>query len=142
MIKAGQSACTILRNRKRCGDDRFWVDEKSTYEKLAHCCLELMSGADGLRKDMCNLLDPGVLRREVDKETINRNLPPELQYACRYWVDHLERSGRSIKDRDATHRFLETHLLHWLEAMSLMKETSLCVRLVAKLQALATVEHS
>jgi hypothetical protein len=91
---------------------------------------------------MCNLLDPGVLRREIDEETVYRNLPPELQYACRYWVDHLERSGRSIEDGDATHCFLEKHLLHWLEAMSLLDETSLCVPLLARLQALAKVEYS
>ena len=132
----------FLLDSKRCGDDRFYVDEKSTHKKLAHCCLKLMSTPSGLRQDMCNLSDPRVLRREIDEETIHRNLPPELQYACRYWVDHLERSGRSIKDGDTTHCFLKKHLLHWLEAMSLLHETSLCVRLLARLQALATVEHS
>jgi hypothetical protein len=132
----------FLLDRKRCGDDRFYVDEKSTHEKLASRCLELMSAPSGLRQDMCNLSDPGVLRREINEETINRNLPPELQYACRYWVDHLERSGCSINDRDATHCFLKKHLLRWLEAMSLLNETSLCVRLLARLQALAMVEPS
>jgi hypothetical protein len=129
----------FLLDRKRCGDDRFYVDEKSTHKKLARCCLKLMSAPSSLRQDMCNLPGPGVLRREIDEAIINRNLPPELQYACRYWVNHLERSGRSIEDGDATHYFLKNHLLHWLEAMSLLNETSLCVRLVAKLQALATV---
>jgi hypothetical protein len=132
----------FLLDRKRCSDDRFWVDEKSTHKKLACRCLDLMTAPGSLRQDICNLLDPGVLRREINEETIARNLPPELQYACRYWVDHLERSGRSIEDGDATHRFLKTHLLHWLEATSLMRETGLCVRLVARLQALATVECS
>jgi hypothetical protein len=132
----------FLLDRKRCGNDKFYVDEESIHEQLAHCCLKLMSAPSGLRQDMCNLSDPGVLRREIDEETIDRNLPPELQYACRYWVDHLERSGRSIEDGDATHCFLEKHLLHWLEAMSLLNETSLCVRLLARLQTLATVEHS
>ncbi|KAI2474660.1 WD40 repeat protein [Pyrenophora tritici-repentis] len=79
-----------------------------------------------LRQDMCNLSDPGVLRRDINKDVINSNLLSELQYACRYWVDHIERSGRSIEDGDATHRFLEKHLLHWLEAMSLINETGLC----------------
>ncbi|KAF1830129.1 hypothetical protein BDW02DRAFT_115279 [Decorospora gaudefroyi] len=130
----------FLLDQKRCGD-RFYVDESSTHENLARRCLELMSAPGSLRQDMCNLLDPGVLRTEIDEETIDRNLPPELQYACRYWVHHLERSGRSMEDGDATHRFLETHLLHWLEAMSLMEATSLCVRLVARLQALAKVQR-
>ncbi|CAN9385388.1 unnamed protein product [Alternaria alternata] len=131
----------FLLDQKRCGD-RFYVDESSTHENLARRCREFMSAPDGLRQDMCNLLDPGVLRTEIDEENVDRNLLPELQYACRYWVDHLERSGCSIEDGDATHRFLETHLLHWLEAMSLINETSLCVRLVARLQALAKPSDS
>ncbi|KAJ6212914.1 platelet-activating factor acetylhydrolase IB subunit alpha [Bipolaris maydis] len=113
------------------------VEKTSTHQRLASRCLELISTPGGLRQDMCNLLDPGVLQREIDEETISRNLPPELEYACRYWVDHLECSERSIEDGDATHCFLEKHLLHWLEAMSLLNETSLCVRLLARLQALA-----
>jgi hypothetical protein len=132
----------FLLNRKRCNDDSFWVEKTGTHKRLASRCLELMSTPGGLRQDICNLLDPGVLRREIDEEIVNRNLPPELQYACRYWVYYLERSGRSIEDGDATHYFLEKHLLYWLEAMSLLNETSLCVRLLARLQALATVEHS
>jgi hypothetical protein len=120
----------------------FTYGQPQAHEKLARRCLELVTAPSGLRQDMCNLSDPGVLRREIDGETIDHNLTPELQYACRYWVDHLERSGRSIKDGDATHRFLEKHFLHWLEAMSLINETSLCVRLVARLQALAMVGYS
>jgi hypothetical protein len=63
----------FLLNKDRCGD-AFWVDEESTHEKLACCCLELMSAPSSLRQDMCNLSDPGVLRRDLDEETINYNL--------------------------------------------------------------------
>ncbi|PSN58928.1 hypothetical protein BS50DRAFT_509500, partial [Corynespora cassiicola Philippines] len=120
----------FLLDKKRC-DDNFWVDEKTTHERLASCCLDLMSAPNGLRQDICDLSEPGVLRSEIDESRVAARLPPELQYACRYWVDHLERSQRSIEDEDATHHFLQRHLLHWLEAMSLINETSLCVRLVA-----------
>ncbi|KAF2628850.1 hypothetical protein BU25DRAFT_466759, partial [Macroventuria anomochaeta] len=116
----------------------FWVDEKSVHKKLASRCLKLMSAPNGLRQDMCSVIQPGMLRSEIDKETVTSNLPPELQYACRYWIEHLERSRQSIADGDAVHIFLQTHLLHWLEAMSLMDETSQCVRLLARLQAMAT----
>jgi hypothetical protein len=132
----------FLLDQKRCGDNKFYVDKKSTHENLARRCLELMSSPSGLRQDMCNLSDPGILQSEINKDTIDSNLPPELQYSCCYWVQHLECSGRSIEDGDATHRFLKIHLLHWLEAMSLIKEMSLCVRLVVRLQRLVTVNHS
>jgi hypothetical protein len=124
------------------GKSLFWVDEKSTHKKLASCCLELMSGPSGLHQDMCSLSEPGVLRSEIDEGTIASSLPPDLQYACRYWVDHLKQSQHDIVDGDTTHLFLLQHLLHWLEAMSLMRESSRCVDLLDSLQALASVRCS
>jgi hypothetical protein len=88
---------------------------------------------------MCNLSNPGTLRSEIKEKTVTSNLSPQLQYACRYWVEHLKRSQRSIADEDAVHIFLRTYLLHWLEAMSLVGETSQCTRLLVKLQALVAV---
>jgi hypothetical protein len=129
----------FLLDRKRCGDDNFWVEKSSTHKKLASRCIELMSTPGSLRQNMCNISEPGVLRIDIDESTITASLPSKLQYACCHWVYHLERSKCSIKDGDTTHDFLKKHLLHWLEAMSLLNETSLCVRLVVKLQALAAV---
>jgi hypothetical protein len=120
----------------------FWVDEKNTHNKLASHCLELMSGQSGLRQDMCSLVDPGVLRSEIDDRAAASSLPPELQYACRYWTSHLIQSKEHIVDGDATHLFLQKHLLHWLEAMSLMRDSSRCFHLLNSLQALAGVRSS
>jgi hypothetical protein len=129
----------FLLSKERCDDDSFWVDERSTHKKLALRCLELMCGPSGLRQDICGLSGPGVLRSEIDKRKISSSVPLELQYACCYWVEHLERSQQSIADGDTAHAFLQTHLLHWLEAMSLIGETSQCVRLLVRLQALVAV---
>ena len=115
------------------------MNEKSTHQTLASRCLELMSGPSGLRQDMCSLSGPGVLRSEIDNGTIASSLSPELQYACRYWVDHLKHSGQDIVDGDTTHLFLQIHLLHWLEAMSLMGVSSRCVRLLDGLEAIVHV---
>ncbi|KAF1828216.1 hypothetical protein BDW02DRAFT_643534 [Decorospora gaudefroyi] len=52
------------------GKSLFWVDEKSTHKKLASRCLELMSGPSGLHQDMCSLSSPGVLRCEIDEQTV------------------------------------------------------------------------
>ncbi|KAF2631394.1 hypothetical protein BU25DRAFT_407050 [Macroventuria anomochaeta] len=132
----------FLFDRKRCGEDNFWVDEKGIHKTLASRCLELMSAPNGLRQDMCSLSGPGTLKSEIDAGSISINLSPELQYSCRYWVEHLERSQHSIADADEVHDFLQTHLLHWLEAMSLMEETSQCVRLLTRLQTLVGLSAS
>ncbi|KAF2821770.1 vegetative incompatibility protein HET-E-1 [Ophiobolus disseminans] len=132
----------FLVNPKNKGKSLFWVDEKSTHNKLASCCLELLSGQSGLRQDMCSLVGPGVLRSEINNGTVASSLPPELQYACRYWTSHLIQSKEHIVDGDTTHLFLQKHLLHWLEAMSLMRELSRCFHLLDSLQALAGVSTS
>jgi hypothetical protein len=129
----------FLLDRDRCRDANFWVEKKSMHEKLASRCLELMSALDGLQEDMCSLPGPGTLRSEINPGSISSSLPPELQYACRYWVEHIEHGQRSIADGDAVHAFLQTHLLHWLEAMSLMGESGQCVRLLTRLQVLVAV---
>ncbi|XTI96031.1 hypothetical protein V2W45_1450980 [Cenococcum geophilum] len=95
-----------------------------------------MSKPSGLQQDMCSLVRPGALRSDIDEETIASNLPPELRYACRYWVHHLEQSQQQLNNGDLVHLFLQKHLLHWLEAMSLIKETNKCVRLLERLQSL------
>ncbi|KAF5852409.1 hypothetical protein GGP41_007836 [Bipolaris sorokiniana] len=128
----------FLLNHQKQGKSPFWVDEKKTHQKLASRCLELMSGSGGLRQDMCGLPGPGVLRSEVDEQRVATRLPPDLQYACRYWVDHLKQSGQGIVDGDATYLFLRKHLLHWLEAMSLIRELSTCINLLDSLQTLTS----
>jgi hypothetical protein len=129
----------FLVDPQKQGKSLFWVDKKRTHQKLASRCLELMSGSSGLRQDMCSLSAPGVLRSEIDERTIADNLPPDLQYACRYWITHLEQSKQDILDGDITHLFLQKHLLYWFEAMSLMRESNRCVHLLNSLQALVGV---
>jgi hypothetical protein len=119
----------------------FWVDERARHESLASHCLELMSGPEGLRQNMCGL-HSGISRSEIEAGTIMSCLSSELQYACRYWVYHLKQSQCRIGDTDSTDKFLRTHFLHWLEAMSLMRETNRATQLIGTLCALVTVRLS
>jgi hypothetical protein len=95
----------------------FWVNKQDTHEQLADRCLQLLSTGDTLRRDVCDLRWPGTLRSEISPRTINTALPPEVQYACRYWTHHWKESRRQIRDGDSVHLFLTDHLLHWLEAL-------------------------
>ncbi|KAI9775850.1 MAG: hypothetical protein M1839_000724, partial [Geoglossum umbratile] len=132
----------FLIDPQRQGKSLFWVDEKGTHERLASQCLKLMSSPNGLQQNMCNLLVPGTLRSEIDERTIARSLPPELRYACRYWVHHLEQSKGRIYDGNSIHLFLQKYLLHWLEAMSLIGEAYKCIYIINRLQALAESDIS
>ncbi|KAF2258043.1 vegetative incompatibility protein HET-E-1 [Lojkania enalia] len=119
----------------------FWVDERATHERLASHCIELMSGREGLRQNMCGL-QPGTLRSEVDKGKITSYLSPELQYACRYWVHHLRQSQRHVSDNDSIDTFLQKHFLHWLEVMSLISNTNQCAYLLETLRTLVKLSNS
>jgi len=129
----------FLVDPRKQGKIPFWVDERRTHEKLASHSLKLMSKSNGLHQNMCSLSPPGILRSDINERTISSNLSPELQYACRYWVHHLEKSGQHITEGDATHLFLQKHFLHWLEAMSLIRETNKCIYLIKGLRALINV---
>jgi NACHT domain len=122
----------FLLDKARC-ENRFWVDEKQAHEDLADHCVQLMSNT--LKQDICGLQAPGTLAAGVDSGQVERCIPPEIQYACLYWVQHLQRSGTELYDNDQVHQFLGEHLLHWLEALGLMRRTSEGVLAISSLES-------
>ncbi|KAI9834042.1 MAG: hypothetical protein M1819_003327 [Sarea resinae] len=129
----------LLDPRKR-GRSPFWVEETKTHERIACKCLQLMSKC--LKKDICNLHGPGTLRSEIDSQSVDINLPAPVKYACRYWVYHLEKSKCCIHDSDQVHVFLYEHLLHWLEALSLLGDVSQSIRMITALLSILNAEKS
>ncbi|KAJ4194598.1 hypothetical protein NW759_016499 [Fusarium solani] len=96
----------------------FWVDEKLAHRNLATHCLRLMRGA--LRENMCGLSFPGMRQSAVDALQLEKCIPPQLQYACLYWVHHQTKIDFEPNDSREVYDFLTTHFLHWLEVLSLM----------------------
>lgn len=129
----------FLVDHKNRNANPFWVDEQETHEKLATRCLQLLSTGRNLRRDICSLRMPGKLRSEVEPQAIDSCLPPEVQYACLHWVYHLNQSRRGLRDGDEVHRFLTRHLLHWLEALSLLGRISGSIGMVDDLLGLVDV---
>src|SRR5260370_31350567 len=63
--------------------------------------------------------------RVEDKDAlIEKCIPSYLAYACQYWADHLR--GITAIEKRATEivnllrHFLNSHLLYWLEVLSLL----------------------
>jgi hypothetical protein len=121
----------FLLSKDRCGD--FWVDEKQAHHTLATSCIQLMSHT--LKKDICEMHAPGSQASQVESSRIEKCLPPEVQYACLYWVQHLQRGGFQVHSGEEAHRFLEAHLLHWLEALGWMGKTSEGIQAILALEA-------
>jgi NACHT domain len=120
-------------------DRPFGVDGPATHKMLLMRCLELLSGSDGLRENLCDLQYPGQLRREIEPIIITERLTRTLQYACRYWIHHTERSIVRIHDNDEVHVFLQKHFLHWLEALSLMSRIAEVIGYIGVLQSIVSV---
>ncbi|XTI95240.1 hypothetical protein V2W45_1462911, partial [Cenococcum geophilum] len=124
----------FLLSPQRCRDPQFWVDEKKAHKAMVNHCIQLMSQKLN-QKDLCGLGDPGARVAQVPPENLARCFPAELQYACEYWVQHLQRSGTQPYDDDQVHQFLQEHLLHWLEALSWMGKTSEGILAILSLEA-------
>ncbi|KAF3178301.1 hypothetical protein TWF788_007480 [Orbilia oligospora] len=117
----------------------FWIDEKEAHRNIYRKCIELMS--KHLKKDICNLRVPGIFRFDIDESLIMKHLPTEIQYSCRYWVYHLERSRDKVKDGGIVDVFLRQHFLHWLEAVSFSGEIYEMVYIIDALKATAVGEN-
>ncbi|KAI7975374.1 hypothetical protein EIK77_004977 [Talaromyces pinophilus] len=112
----------------------FWVDEIGTHKMIMAKCLERMSQPGILKENICNLPGHGTLRAEIDGRLIASHLPPDIQYACRFWVYHLKESQTRINDTDPVYVFLQDHFLHWLESLSLLGRIAESINLVGTLQ--------
>lgn len=93
-----------------------------------------------LRKNVYQL--PSLGSRIESIEVPNPDPLNGIRYACVYWVDHLENAkliateSQDLQDGGLVHTFLETHLLHWLEALSLLKRPELSIVALTKLLSL------
>jgi hypothetical protein len=108
---------------ERCRDERFVLKTAEGHLHLANRCLDVMN--IHLQENICNIKDPSLPNTEVHllQHTLEGVAPAELRYACRYWHAHLrlaEVTSSSLVVSLET--FCTTHLLHWLELLSLLSE--------------------
>ncbi|EPS35603.1 hypothetical protein H072_10957, partial [Dactylellina haptotyla CBS 200.50] len=112
---------------------QLWIDEKQKHGEITSNCINLMSKY--LKKNICRLKSHGALRTEVDEASVSNHISPALKYACRYWVEHLKRSGERMSDSSQVYSFLQKHWLHWLETMSLLGSTFEVIHMITDLHS-------
>jgi len=127
----------FLLDKDRCDDPNFWVDQKQAHQTLADSCIRLLSTV--LKENICGVDTPGTLATDVHRSQVERYLPPELQYACLYWVRHLRKSGARLHDNDHVHQFLQERLLYWLEALGWMQKISEGIVAIISLESITLV---
>ena len=127
----------FLLDSTRCKDQNFCVSERQAHQVLADSCIRLMSAS--LKQYICGVDAPGTLASDVERSRVEQSLPAEVQYACRYWIEHIRRSGTQLCDDSQVHVFLREHLLHWLEALGWMGKMPEGVHAIASLESFSSV---
>jgi hypothetical protein len=127
----------FLLDQERCLNPHFYIDEKLVHREMYQTCLKVMS--KHLRRDICNLRRPGSLVADLSKTEVERYIQPHVQYACRFWVYHFQRSHMEAGSYSDIKAFLREHFLHWLESLALLNCTSDAVLMIHILDSIFPV---
>jgi hypothetical protein len=126
------SFADFLMATERCDRDIWFFDRRTYHQHLAFRCLNRMDTF--LQRNMCNLT--------LAVDLVNETLPEDISYSCLFWIDHvcaIEEQIQQIMD-DLRH-FLIHHLLHWFEAMSILRKSSATILCLDRLIDCISVRH-
>lgn len=84
-----QSAKDYLSDGKRTSV--FHSGQENEHANTARFCLEVMLNT--LKKDICDFKTAGVCLSDVNESRIRAYIQFHTQYACFYWVDHLQQAS-------------------------------------------------
>lgn len=96
-----------------------------------------------LRRDIFDIGSPGIPAIEIS--TPSPNPLAAAEYACVYWVDHLQKSQcegeyeLALNDERRLKKFLQKRYLHWLEALSILRSVSGGIQAMQRLEILIKV---
>jgi len=113
----------FLMDSGQCTDTRFFVDPPAHHRETFSLCLNVMK--KGLKKNVCNLAGSTPLSEVEDLPACRAaHIGDALGYACCFWTTHLARTASSSLGVEEVQKeideFFTTHLLFWMEALSLM----------------------
>jgi len=112
-----KSFSDFLLSMENPGHGHFQSDASEIHALLTNGCIKTMTRC--LKRDICSLEKLDAAPQDIDEARLSRCIPPELKYSCIYWVYHLKPS-KGTSDQPILD-FLSQHLLHWLEALALLR---------------------
>ena len=110
----------FITDAQRCSNvPRFYVSVVLRHGHIARDCFRVMD--EQLRTNICDLEFP---ERYLDNDKIQHlvvgRISSELQYASLHWATHLYSAEKDEDLCALLEKFSFTHLLHWLEVLSLI----------------------
>ena len=127
----------FLTDPGRCTDQQFFIDPSTYHREILLSCLNLMGRR--LKKNICELDDHVFLSRVKDLPTHRATyIGGAFEYACCFWTKHLVMLPSSCPDVEEVHnaieRFFTSHLLFWIEVLSLMGNLDIGVYAINDIQ--------
>ncbi|EJC99711.1 WD40 repeat-like protein, partial [Fomitiporia mediterranea MF3/22] len=116
--------CSKYKDPSERLSDPWFINNDSQQSLIATRCFIVMK--EELHFNMCNLESSFIYNSNVVEieERINKKVPLHLQYACKYWADHLTEAPYSRELLGALIAFAHKHLLYWFEVLSLLGQVS------------------
>ena len=113
----------FLTDPNRCKNKQFFVEPMVHHAEILLSCLDLMQ--ERLEKNICGLDDYAFLSEVGDLSDRQKDhIGDALGYACCFWTKHLLKttgSGPVVEEvQRAIDKFFTTHLLFWIEVLSIM----------------------
>ncbi|KAH6916473.1 hypothetical protein BKA70DRAFT_1395992 [Coprinopsis sp. MPI-PUGE-AT-0042] len=112
----------FVTDKSRCAvDSRFFIEASARHMHLAQNCLRIMTQM--LKQNICELphSEWDVEASRLPSGTKDR-IPPELAYACAYWILHIQEGLPRLLGSDniigQLTTFVDQHLLAWLEVLA------------------------
>ncbi|KAH9934109.1 hypothetical protein B0H21DRAFT_813554 [Amylocystis lapponica] len=114
------SIADYLCDESECGQKPWFIHSAQHNQNLSKSCLTVMQRE--LHFNMCHLESSYVLNKDVKDlpQKIQDHISTQCSYSCQFWADHLIGSFNDDLCRDIN-EFFSTHLLYWLEALSLLR---------------------
>ena len=127
----------FLTDPERCKDPRFLISPSIHHREILLSCFNVMR--ERLQRNICKL-DDHVLLSEVEDLSDRQKgcIGDALGYACRSWTKHLLKAKASSLDVEEVQKeideFFTTHLLAWIEVLSLMGNLKISIYALNDLQ--------
>jgi hypothetical protein len=111
----------FMQDPSRCKDPNLTVSSSDAHLGAAIACLRIMN--ENLRRDICDIKDPYLENTKISdlQARLDRFVPESLQYACIYWISHVVSASVLPALIEELETFCKTHLLHWIEVLSLLQ---------------------
>jgi hypothetical protein len=115
------SFAEFLTTLKRCNREALYIDTSVHNFNVAIHCIHHLNRV--LKKNFSNLT--------LSMMPVETTIPAATSYASVNWIDHVCMITQAPENlADTLEQFLIGHLLHWLEAMSILKKSRLTIALL------------